>query len=59
MITPDGKNFARELTLEYVRQNHMLQCSKEELQQKIIDIIDISNIIAKCILERKASDILL
>ncbi len=52
LITQQGKNLAHELTLEYVRQNNLLQCNKQTLPDNIDRIVEIENIISECIEKR-------
>ena len=46
VTTQQGKNFVHELLMEYIKQNNVLQCSKETLPQKISMIAEIENIIS-------------
>ena len=46
VTTQQGKNFVHELLIEYIKQNNVLQCSKEALPQKISKIAEIENIIS-------------
>lgn len=52
LTTPQGKNLAHELTLEYVKQNNLLQCSKQLIPEKIDFIVEIENLICDCIEKR-------
>ena len=45
MTNPRGLNFARELTMEYIRQNNLLQCDEKDILNQISKIAKIENII--------------
>lgn len=45
MTNPRGLNFARELTMEYIRQNNLLQCDEKDIPKQISKIVKIENII--------------
>lgn len=45
MTNQQGKNFAYQLTMEYLRQNNILRCEKDEIPKRIDDIVEIENII--------------
>lgn len=46
MITKEeGRQFVRDLTLEYIRQNNLLQCDKQCLPEKLDIILETENII--------------
>ncbi|KAI4445134.1 hypothetical protein C823_007641 [Eubacterium plexicaudatum ASF492] len=47
-----GKNFAHELTLEYIRQNSLLRCSESDIPKQIDYIVKIENIICDCVEHR-------
>lgn len=47
VTTPQGKNFVHELLMEYIKQNNMLQCSKELIPERINQIVEIENIISE------------
>lgn len=50
--TQDGKQFVRELTMEYIRQNKLLQCSEQNISNNIDNIVKIENIISDCVEKR-------
>lgn len=45
VTTQQGKNFVHELLMEYIKQNNILQCSKELVPERINQIVEIENII--------------
>lgn len=47
VTTQQGKNFVHELLIEYIKQNNMLQCSKELIPERINQIVEIENIISE------------
>lgn len=47
VTTQQGKNFVHELLMEYIKQNNMLQCSKELIPERINQIVEIENIISE------------
>lgn len=49
MTNQQGKNFAYQLTMEYIKQNNMLQCNKEDIPKCINDIVEVENIIFDCV----------
>lgn len=49
LSTQQGKNLVYELTMEYVKRNNMLDCSKEALPTAIKKIADVSNIISDAV----------
>ena len=46
------KRFAHELTMEYIRQNELLQHTKDLIPRQIDEIIEIENLIYNCVKER-------
>lgn len=44
LSAPQGIQLARELTIEYVKQNNLLKCSPEDIPSKISEIAKVSNI---------------
>lgn len=56
VTTQQGKNFVHELLMEYIKQNNMLQCSKELVPEKINQIVEIENIISENV-QKKYHDI--
>lgn len=51
-MTDNCKRFVHELTLEYIRQNGMLQHSMDLIPEQIDQIVEIENIIFKSVEER-------
>lgn len=51
-MTDNCKQFVRELTMEYIRQNGMLQHSIDLIPDQIDQIVKIENIISKSVEER-------
>lgn len=51
-MTEQGKKFVHELTMEYVKQNGMLQHSGDLIPEQIDRIIKIENIIYDCVEKR-------
>lgn len=52
--TPEGKQFVRELTMEYIRQNKLLYNPNEETITNIIDrIVKIENDISDSVEKRR------
>lgn len=45
-MTEQGKRFAHELTMEYIRQRKLLGCEKESLSRYLDYIIESENIIS-------------
>lgn len=45
MTNSRGLNFAHELTMEYIRQNNLLQCDEKDIPKQISKIVKIENII--------------
>lgn len=45
IVKEEGRQFVRDLTLEYVRQNNLLQCNKQDLPEKLDIILETENII--------------
>ena len=43
--TMDGRKLTKELTMEYVKQNNLLNCSKENIESQMQEIAEISKII--------------
>lgn len=39
------KSFAHELTMEYIKQNNLLKCKKEDIPKQIEEIVKAENII--------------
>lgn len=56
VTTQQGKNFVHELLMEYIKQNNMLQCSKELIPERINQIVEIENIISENV-QKKYHDI--
>lgn len=51
-MTDNCKQFVRELTMEYIRQNGLLQHSIDLIPEQIDQIVKIENIISKSVEER-------
>lgn len=52
--TPEGKQFVRDLTMEYIRQNKLLYNPNEETITNIIDrIVKIENDISDSVEKRR------
>ena len=51
-MTDNCKQFVRELTMEYIRQNGVLQHSIDLIPEQIDRIVKIENIISKSVEER-------
>lgn len=52
-ITPQGKQFVYDLTMEYIKQNNMLKCdSTSEIHERIEEISKASKEIDKAITTR-------
>lgn len=49
MTNARGLELARELTMEYIRQNNLLKCDKEDIPIQIKNIVNVENIIVNCI----------
>lgn len=49
LTTSQGKNLAHELTIEYIKQNNLLQYNKQSIPENIDHIVEIENIICDCI----------
>ena len=45
MTNQRGLNFAHELTMEYIKQNNLLQCDEKDIPKQISKIAKIENII--------------
>lgn len=43
LTTPEGIQFARELTMEYVKQNNMLKCNTKDIPNRISEIAKVSD----------------
>ena len=41
----DGRKLTKELTMEYIKQNNLLKCSKENIESQMQEIAEISKII--------------
>lgn len=39
MTNPRGLNFAHELTIEYIRQNNLLQCDEKDIPSKLVRLL--------------------
>lgn len=52
MTNQQEKNFALELTLEYIRQNNLLRCCESDIPKQIDYIVKIENMIFECIEKR-------
>ena len=44
LTTSQGKNLAHELTIEYIKQNNLLQYNKQSIPENIDHIVEIENI---------------
>lgn len=42
--TPQGKNLAYQLTMEYIKQNNVLKCSPDNIPTQMKEIAKISQI---------------
>jgi len=47
--TQEGKQLAHQLTMEYVKQNRLLNCSQMNIPDQIAEIAKISSIICDAI----------
>jgi hypothetical protein len=47
--TPQGKQLAYELTMEYIKQNNLLQCNQSNIPDRIREIAKISSIMCDAI----------
>lgn len=54
-MNEQGKRFAHELTMEYIRQNNLLQYTKQSIPNKIDYIVEIENLIYE-IVEKRYND---
>lgn len=45
MTNQRGLNFSHELTMEYIKQNNLLQCDEKDILKQISKIAKIENII--------------
>lgn len=45
--TQKGKQFAYELTIEYIHQNNLLKCLPEEIPNQIKTIAKVTNLICE------------
>lgn len=43
--TIDSRKLTKELTMEYIKQNNLLKCSKENIESQMQEIAEISKII--------------
>lgn len=51
-MNEQGKKFVHELTMEYIRQNGLLQHTKDSIPKQIDFIVEIENIIYNSIEKR-------
>ena len=47
--TMDSRKLTKELTMEYIRQNNLLKCSKEDIESQIQEIVEVSKIIGNSV----------
>lgn len=47
--TQQGKQLAYELTLEYIKQNNLLQCDQSKIPDKMREIAKISSIMCDAV----------
>lgn len=51
-----GQQFINELIMEYIKQNNILCCKKENIPEQIDEIIEVGNIITGCV-EKKIKEV--
>ena len=51
-LTPTEKSLIRDLTIEYVKQNKLLYCRREDINEKISYIAEISAIITAAVTQK-------
>lgn len=47
-----GKRFVHELTMEYIKQNGLLQHTKDAIPKQIDLIVEVENLIYNCVEKR-------
>lgn len=49
LTTPQGKQFVRELTMEYIKQNQLLKCNTDKIDEQITKIATVSQLIENAV----------
>lgn len=51
-MNEQGKRFVHELTIEYIKQNRLLQHTKDTIPKQIDLIVEVENLIYDCVEKR-------